>query len=167
MIPGAELGFPGGAGGTESACQCRRCGLDPWVRKIPWRRAWQPTAVFMPGESHGQRGLAGTYSTQGCKELHMMKWLSTSGAWFPNIYALIGSTCSTSRVKAFKLQMVVQAPPSATAFSNYYLGPPGSKIVHMRVSRTCCLNNLGSVSLASSKQSEQNCQPFSLVAIFS
>ena len=59
MIPGAELGFPGGAGGTESACQCRRCGFDPWVRKIPWRRAWQPTAVFMPGESHGQRGLAG------------------------------------------------------------------------------------------------------------
>ena len=56
------MGFPGGAGGTDSACQrrrCRRCGLDPWVRKIPWRRAWQPTPVFMPGESQGQRGLAG------------------------------------------------------------------------------------------------------------
>ena len=35
----------------------RRC--DPWVRKTPWRRAWQPTAVFLPGESHGQRSLAG------------------------------------------------------------------------------------------------------------
>ena len=141
---------------------------------------WTPGSGRSPGEGHGNplqysclenpmdRGAwRATYSTQGCKESHMMKWLSTSGAWFPNIYALIGSTCSTSRVKAFKLQMVVQAPPSATAFSNYYLGPPGSKIVHMRVSRTCCLNNLGSVSLASSKQSEQNCQPFSLVAIFS
>ena len=31
-----------------------RCGFDPWVRKIPWRRAWQPTPVFLPGESHGQ-----------------------------------------------------------------------------------------------------------------
>ena len=33
--------------------------FDPWVRKIPWRRAWQPTPVFLPGESHGQRSLAG------------------------------------------------------------------------------------------------------------
>ena len=35
------------------------CGFDPWVRKILWRRAWQPTPVFLPGESHGQRSLAG------------------------------------------------------------------------------------------------------------
>ena len=33
--------------------RCKRCGFDPWVRKIPWRRTWQPTAVFLPGESHG------------------------------------------------------------------------------------------------------------------
>ena len=33
--------------------------FDPWVRKMPWRRAWQPTLVFLPGESHGQRRLAG------------------------------------------------------------------------------------------------------------
>ena len=35
--------------------QCRRCGFHPWVRKFPWRRAWQPTPVFLPGESHGRR----------------------------------------------------------------------------------------------------------------
>ena len=35
--------------------QCRRPGVSPWVRKIPWRREWQPTPVFLPGESHGQR----------------------------------------------------------------------------------------------------------------
>jgi len=34
-------------------------GLDPWVRKLLWRRTWQPTPVFLPGESHGQRSLAG------------------------------------------------------------------------------------------------------------
>ena len=39
--------------------QCRRPGFDPWVGKIPWRRAWQPTPVFLPGESHGQRSLEG------------------------------------------------------------------------------------------------------------
>jgi len=37
----------------------KRCGLDPWVGKIPWRRAWQPTPVFQPGEYHGQRSVAG------------------------------------------------------------------------------------------------------------
>ena len=45
------MGFPGGARGIESACQwkrCRRRGFDPWVGKIPWRRAWQPTPVFLP-----------------------------------------------------------------------------------------------------------------------
>ena len=60
-----------GASGKELTCQCRRCkrhGLDLWVKKIPWRRAWQPTPVFLPGESLGQRSLVG-YSSQGCKEL--------------------------------------------------------------------------------------------------
>ena len=48
------LGCPGGTNGKEPACQSRRhkrCGLDPWVWKSPWRRAWQPTPVFLPGES--------------------------------------------------------------------------------------------------------------------
>ena len=46
-------GLPGGISGKEPACQCRRpkrCGFDPSVRKIPWRRLWQPTPVFLPGE---------------------------------------------------------------------------------------------------------------------
>ena len=41
--------------------------FDPWVRKIPWRRKWHPTPVFLPGKSHGQRSLEG-YSPQGHKE---------------------------------------------------------------------------------------------------
>ena len=49
--------------GKESACQCRRCGLDPWVWKIPWRREWQPTPVFLPGKSHGQEELGRLLST--------------------------------------------------------------------------------------------------------
>ena len=36
--------------GKESACQCRRCGFDPWVGKIPWRKKWQPTPVFLLGK---------------------------------------------------------------------------------------------------------------------
>ena len=67
------LGFPGGARAKEPAYQWRRQkggGLDPWVGKIPWSRKWQPTPVFLPGESHGQRSLAG-YRPQGHKELNM------------------------------------------------------------------------------------------------
>ena len=47
-----------------------RCRFDPWVRKIPWRRPWQPTQVFLPGESNGQRSLA-SYSPWGLKESDM------------------------------------------------------------------------------------------------
>ena len=50
--------FPDGASGKEPVCQCKshkRCRFDLGVGKIPWRRAWQPTTVFLPGESHGQR----------------------------------------------------------------------------------------------------------------
>ena len=62
--------FTGGANGKEPACQFRRherCGFDPWVGKIPWRKKWQRTPVFLLGESYGQRSLAG-YSPWDRKE---------------------------------------------------------------------------------------------------
>ena len=49
----------------------QRSRFDPWVRKIAWRRKWQPTQVFLPGKSHGQRSLVG-YSH---KESDMTEWL--------------------------------------------------------------------------------------------
>ena len=47
----------------------RRCGFDPWVGKIPWRKKWQPSPVSLSGKPHGQRNLAG-YSPWGLKELN-------------------------------------------------------------------------------------------------
>ena len=67
-----STGFPGGASGEESAY--KRHSFDPWVRKVPWRRTWQPTLVFLPGEVHGQRSLAGC-SLCGHKELDMTERL--------------------------------------------------------------------------------------------
>ena len=58
--------------------QCRRCRkhrFNLWVRKIPWRRAWQPTPVFLPRKSHGQRSLA-SYSPRGIKEPDITERLS-------------------------------------------------------------------------------------------
>ena len=71
-FPSAFLGFPGGSvvknphantGGTRDGC-------NPWVGKIPWRRKWQPTPVFLPGQFHGQRSQAG-HCPWGCKESDM------------------------------------------------------------------------------------------------
>ena len=70
-------GFPGGTSGKKkkkknppaNAGDMRDVEFDPWVRKIPWRRTWQPTLVFLPGDSHEQRSLVG-YSPWSCKELN-------------------------------------------------------------------------------------------------
>ena len=69
--PNTKQGFLGGVSGKELPCQygrLKRLGFDPWVRKMPSWRAWQPTSVFLPGESHRQRRLA-SYSPWGRKEL--------------------------------------------------------------------------------------------------
>ena len=66
MLP---VGFPGGSDGSkEPVGQCRRLGFNPWIRKIPWRRKWQPILVFLPREFHGQGSLVG-YSPWSHKEL--------------------------------------------------------------------------------------------------
>ena len=57
--------------------QCRRRTFSPWVGKTPWRRDWQSTPVFLPGESHGQRSLGG-YSPWGLKESDANEHLSSS-----------------------------------------------------------------------------------------
>ena len=60
-------GLPWWLSGKEPGCQCRRLGFDPWVGRFRWWRKWQPTPVFLPGKSHGQRSPAG-YSPRSHKE---------------------------------------------------------------------------------------------------
>ena len=62
-----ELSFPGGSDSRQICLQCRRPRFHPWVRKIPWRREWLPTPVFLPEKFQGQRSLAG-YSSCSRKE---------------------------------------------------------------------------------------------------
>ena len=64
------MGFPGGSVGKEPTCNAGDIGdigSIPGLGRFPWRRPWQPTPVFLPGESYGQRSLAG-YSPWGYKE---------------------------------------------------------------------------------------------------
>ena len=78
-------GFPGG---RLRIClpiqETQETGFDPWVRKIPWRRKWQPTPIFLPGEFHGQRSLVG-YSPWGRKESDTTDYKSTI-LQFPNVW---------------------------------------------------------------------------------
>ena len=76
------------ARGKEPACQCRRHKrprFDPWVGKIPWRRAWQPPPV-LPGDSHAQRSLE-CYSPWGHKESNMTEvtWHKEKQQWYPEV----------------------------------------------------------------------------------
>ena len=77
------LGFPSGTTvkNPPVITRKRRCGFSPWVRKIPWRRAWQPTLVFVPGESHQQRRQAG-YGVQNRKIAELDTTEATKHTWF-------------------------------------------------------------------------------------
>ena len=70
-------GFPDSSMVKNPICNVERLRFSSWVGKIPWRRAWQPTPVLLPGEFHGQRSLAG-YSPWGCKEVDITEQLSTA-----------------------------------------------------------------------------------------
>ena len=61
--------FPKWLSSKKICLQCRRQGSNPWVRKMPWKRKWQPTPVFSPGEFHGQRSLVG-FSPWGHRARH-------------------------------------------------------------------------------------------------
>ena len=91
--------------GKEPASQCRRCrrhGFHPWVGKIPYRRKWQPTPVFLPGKFHGQQNLVG-YSPWGHKELtQVSNWARTLG--IPN------SQCCDGFRRTAKLHPLLCSP---------------------------------------------------------
>ena len=79
-----DRGSPWWLSCKESTCRCRRRRFDLQVRKIPWRRKWQPTSVFLPEESHGQRSLVG-YRPWGRKELDTTERVNSNnlgaGGW--------------------------------------------------------------------------------------
>ena len=61
-----SLGLSRWLSGKEFTCKCRRCRFDPWVGKVPWRRKWQPTPIFLSGKCHVQK-IPLAYSPWGCK----------------------------------------------------------------------------------------------------
>ena len=109
--------------GKEPACQCRTRRFDPWVRKIPWRRKWQSTPVFLPGKSHGQRSLVG-YSSWGRKEsdtterlhftsLHLLSFLNGSN----NFLCILSVTAAVSLLMRISLTARLQRGQSHCSIS--------------------------------------------------
>ena len=77
--------------GKEPACQCRRykrCRFDPWVRKVPWRRKWQPAPLFLSGKSHGQRSLVG-YIHEVAKNQTWLKQLNNNNYMYVYLYVCV------------------------------------------------------------------------------
>ena len=76
----------------------RDSGFDPWGRKIPWSREWQPAPVFLPGKFHGQRSLAG-YSPWGCKEWDMTEHAHICSALKTNCYFILSVTWAPNNIQ--------------------------------------------------------------------
>ena len=97
-------GSPDSASSKEPTCQFRRCkrrGLNPWVRKTPWRRTWQATPVFFPGEYYGQRSLVG-YKSIGLQRVrHNWSYLACMqvSLGLPRWFSGKESTCQCRRWK--------------------------------------------------------------------
>ena len=116
MLPYIIYGLPRRLSGKESVCQCRRAGFGSWVGKIPWRRKWQPTPVFLPGKFHGQRSLVGCSPCGRRRVEHnlviiqqpyiiMFDYIETIYSDFTmtntRVIALSINTCSILRVSAY------------------------------------------------------------------
>ena len=95
---------------VKNLLQCRRWRFDPRVRKIPWGKEWQPTLVFLPGESYGQRILVG-YSPWGCKELDMTEQLTYTGEGFQGGTNAKEPICQSRRHKRCGLDTWIRKIP--------------------------------------------------------
>ena len=109
---------------------CKRRRFDPWVGKIPWRRAWQPIPVFLPGESHGQRSLVG-YSPWGRKELGTTERLGTHPlftgplhGWLPSHRSMLTSAKEHLLQEHLQATLTSSRPPRGCSLARTGLYPP-------------------------------------------
>ena len=114
------LGSPGGTSGKEPACQCRRCKncrFNPWVGQIPWRRAWQPIPIFLPGESHGQRSLE-SYSPWGHRESDMTEATQHAPTVYVPVWMLYLNKNIKSNINKFLFKQFYVFPPLNLYFNS-------------------------------------------------
>ena len=117
-------GFPGDSVVKKYTCQCRRHGFNLWIGEIPWRMRWQPTLVFLPGKSHGQRSLAG-YNPRGRKRVRYY-WAtkqikSREYCGFPQMTAMLSSQSGLTGAQAWESKNLNSwAPSLSTSYVIWY-----------------------------------------------
>ena len=112
MLP--PIGLPRWCSGGESACRCRRClRFDPWVRKISWRRKWQPTPGFLPEKSQRQKSLEG-YSPWGLKESDTTKHTRIHQLAF--FYLVLFALSYSKSSGIFGIQTMPESPLLSSVF---------------------------------------------------
>ena len=126
-------------GAVEPTCQCKRHKrrwFDPWVGKIPWSR--QPTPVFLPGKSHGQRSLV-CCSLWGCKELYMTEWAYRANERRWRVFIpVVPSLPSSSLVTTLFLSGIQQLLWEVLPYFSFHWVP----ITALSPSPTCTYSNL-------------------------
>ena len=113
---------------VKNLLQCRRPGFDPWIGKILWRKKWQPIPVFSPGESQGQRILAGYRSIGSQRVRHIWSNLGHMHAGFHKSKVLISSStasCEEARLysqtagSCLNSDLVCDSSLTLSKFSDY------------------------------------------------
>ena len=156
-----------------------RLGFSPWVRKIPWRRAWQPTPVFLPGEFHEQRNLVG-YSPRGSKDSDMTEATqhtrtadrgehsSEKPLWFGVAYigGLRRSRLQVPIISFLSFLLHFFFPfPSFLSFLSFFLSFSSSAIMWMQLEKSVLKSSQGCFNMgyhytqfkATSKSIQQTC----------
>ena len=116
-----------GASGKETDCRCRRCKrrrFSPWVGRMPWRRKRQPTLVFLPGKSHGQKSLAG-YGPQGHKESEMTEATQHSEHWGACVFLNYSLWGKGTLLHYWWLEKEIAAHSSILAWKTPWTEKPG------------------------------------------
>ena len=109
--------------------QCKRHGFNPWVGKIPWKRKWQPTPIFLPGKSHGQRSLVG-HSPWGHKESDTTEQLNNETMPIPGAHFQVTRGCgfppsSHLRTPAHRSGRPLGLPTNQLPGRHALVQPPG------------------------------------------
>ena len=107
MLPGLPTWFVS----KESACQCRKHRFNSWARKLPWKRKWQPTPVFLSGKSHGQRSLTG-YNHGVTKMLDTTQQLNNSNITLPAIEYGSSTNTPLKNIKRYFFKVKKRYPSS-------------------------------------------------------
>ena len=131
------VGFPGSSVGENPPANGWRCEFNPWVGKIPWRREWPPTPVFLLGESHEQRSLVGC-SPRDHKELDTTEQLKNNSSVRYGL-AFMFSWSLLNNPHTHRFEMAYLTPPAQMmhAWGSFWCSAPQTSLSTVELASHC------------------------------